>query len=131
MKGLRWVRVGRAVYRGSARRGRAVQFGVAGSARRRRAVQFGVAGSAWRGRAVQFGLIVASLFAPSAHACAVCFGAPNTPATHGLNNAIFFLLGVVGFVQVGFVSLFYTLWRRARELRRHREEWQVIDGGQG
>ena len=69
------------------------------------------------------------LWPQAAHACAVCFGAPNSPQTHGMNNAIFFLLGVVGFVQIGFVSLFYTLWRRARELRRHREEWQVIDGG--
>lgn len=67
--------------------------------------------------------------APAAHACAVCFGAPNTPATHGMNNAIFFLLGVVGFVQIGFASLFYTLWRRAREMRRRREQLQLIDGG--
>ena len=39
-------------------------------------------------------------------ACEVCFGAADDPATLGMNNAILFLLGVIGLVQVGFVSLF-------------------------
>lgn len=69
------------------------------------------------------------LIAPAAVACPVCFGAPNTPSAHGMNNAIMFLLGIVGFVQIGFASLFYTFWRRARELRRRREQLQLIDGG--
>ncbi len=64
-----------------------------------------------------------------AHACPVCFGAPNTPASNGMNNAIAFLLTIVGFVQIGFVALFVTFWRRGRALRRRREELQLIDGG--
>jgi hypothetical protein len=49
--------------------------------------------------------------------------------TKSSNNAIIFLLGVIGFVQVGFVAMFWTFWRRARELRRLRESFHVIEGG--
>jgi hypothetical protein len=62
-------------------------------------------------------------------ACPVCYGAPNSPMTKSSNNAIMFLLGVVGFVQVGFIAMFWTFWRRAKELRRRRESFHVLDGG--
>src|SRR5262249_9700890 len=51
-----------------------------------------------------------------ANACSVCFGDPNAPANKGTSSAIFFLLAVVGLVQVGFVALFIAFWRRARAL---------------
>jgi len=62
-------------------------------------------------------------------ACPVCYGAPNSPMTKSSNNAIIFLLGVIGFVQVGFVAMFWSFWRRAREMRRLRESFHVIEGG--
>lgn len=62
-------------------------------------------------------------------ACPVCYGAPNSPMTKSSNNAIIFMLGIIGFVQVGFVAMFWSFWRRARELRRLRESFQVIEGG--
>lgn len=62
-------------------------------------------------------------------ACPVCYGAPNSPMTKSSNNAIVFLLGVVGFVQAGFVAMFWSFWRRARELRRRRESFRLLDGG--
>ena len=49
--------------------------------------------------------------------------------TKSSNNAIVFLLGVIGFVQVGFVAMFWSFWRRAKELRRLRESFRVIEGG--
>jgi hypothetical protein len=61
-------------------------------------------------------------------ACPVCFGGPSAGG-QGMNAAIWFLLAVIGFVQVCFAGLFFTFWRRARELRRKRESFQVIDGG--
>ena len=33
-----------------------------------------------------------------AHACAVCYGDPQSPMTAGLNQAILLLLGVIGFI---------------------------------
>jgi len=69
------------------------------------------------------------LFAQTASACSVCFGDPSAPSTKGLSNAILFLLGTVGFVQIAFVALFFAFWRRARAMKRSRESLQVLDGG--
>jgi hypothetical protein len=82
-------------------------------------------------RRTQFAVIaICMLLVPSIlSACPVCYGAPNSPMTKSSNNAIMFLLGVVGFVQVGFIALFWSFWRRAKELRRLRESFHVLDGG--
>lgn len=47
----------------------------------------------------------------------------------GVNNGIWVLLGLVGFVQLGFVAMFYSFWRKAREQKRFRESLRVIEGG--
>jgi uncharacterized membrane protein len=73
--------------------------------------------------------IVALLAAQPAQACAVCYGNSESPMTHGMNNAILTLLGVVVVVQGGFVALFVSFWRRARRLRRQRESLRLIEGG--
>ena len=54
-------------------------------------------------------IAICMLLVPSIlSACPVCYGAPNSPMTKSSNNAIMFLLGVVGFVQVGFIALFWS-----------------------
>jgi hypothetical protein len=73
--------------------------------------------------------IVLMLLANAASACPVCFGDPSAPASKGMNAAIWFLLSMVAFVQIGFVALFVTFWRRSRALRRHRESFHVLEGG--
>ena len=67
--------------------------------------------------------------ANAASACPFCWGNPNDPMVKSANNGIWVLLGVVGFVQIGFAALFITFWRRAREQRRFRESLHVIEGG--
>ncbi|HVE69744.1 MAG TPA: hypothetical protein VNI54_00140 [Thermoanaerobaculia bacterium] len=67
--------------------------------------------------------------APEALACAVCYGNPGDPMVKGMNNGIWVLLGLVGFVQIGFVAMFWSFWRRAREQRRFRESLRVLEGG--
>jgi hypothetical protein len=62
-------------------------------------------------------------------ACPVCFGDPNSAMVKGTNNGIFFLLGVIGFVQVGLGAMFVAFWRRARALRARRDSLRVINGG--
>ena len=69
----------------------------------------------------------AAVAAPAA-ACPVCYGAPG-PATTGLNNAIIFLLIIVGLVQAGFVALFWSFRKRAKALQQRREQFRVIEGG--
>jgi hypothetical protein len=71
----------------------------------------------------------ALLFAEPALACAVCYGNPGDPMVKGMNNGIWVLLGLVGFVQIGFVAMFWSFWRRSREQRRFRESLRVIEGG--
>ncbi len=72
---------------------------------------------------------VMTLTATAASACPVCFGDPTAPSARGMNNAIWFLLAMVGFVQAGFVALFVTFWRRSRAMRRRRESFHLIAGG--
>lgn len=75
-------------------------------------------------------IAVALLLVPAIlSACPVCYGAPNSPMTKSSNNAIIFMLGIIGFVQVGFVAMFWSFWRRAKELRRRRESFRLLDGG--
>ena len=74
-------------------------------------------------------LVLAILFvSPSLFACPVCFGGPSS-LSKGMDTAILFLLSIVGLVQLGFVALFWTFWRRAKELRRRRDSFQIIEGG--
>ncbi len=79
-------------------------------------------------RTTLFLLFVLALqaIAPIAQACAVCYGAADDPMTKGMNNGIWVLLGVIGFVQIGFVALFWSFWKRAREQRQFREQFRVI-----
>jgi len=82
-------------------------------------------------RRARFVVIAAALLLVPAvlSACPVCYGAPNSPMTKSSNNAIIFMLGIIGFVQVGFIAMFWSFWRRARELRRRRESFRLVDGG--
>ena len=75
------------------------------------------------------GCLLLMAIAQSASACPVCFGDPSSPLTKGASNGIFFLLAIVGFVQMGFIALFVSFWRRARAMRRLREQFHVIEGG--
>jgi hypothetical protein len=73
--------------------------------------------------------IIAVVWLPNvANACPVCFGGAGTNGK-GMNAAIWFLLSVIGFVQIGFVALFFSFWRRAREMRRKRESFRLLEGG--
>ncbi|HXH94991.1 MAG TPA: hypothetical protein VNN25_25685 [Thermoanaerobaculia bacterium] len=62
-------------------------------------------------------------------ACPVCYGNPDSPMTKSSNNAILFMIGVIGFVQIGFIAMFWSFWRRARAMRRLRESFRLVDGG--
>jgi hypothetical protein len=76
------------------------------------------------------GIVILLLaFASIASACPVCYGTAQTPLTKGASNGVLFLLGIVGSVQVGFVALFVTFWKRAKALAQKREQFHIIDGG--
>ena len=73
--------------------------------------------------------LVAFIVPIAANACPVCFGDPNSPMAKGTSNGVMFLLGIVGFVQLGFVALFFSFWRRAQTLKKFREQFHVVKGG--
>lgn len=68
-------------------------------------------------------------FTDDASACAVCYGGADDAMTQGMNNGILTLLGVVGVVQIGFVAMFVSFWRRGKRFRDQRDKFQLIDGG--
>ncbi len=80
--------------------------------------------------AVVIAVAVLGAVAP-AMACPVCFGESDSPMAQGMNNGIFFLLGVIGAVQIGFVALFVSFRRRGREVQERKEAFEVIRGGTG
>ena len=62
-------------------------------------------------------LAVAWLALPQAAvACATCYGAPDSPQTHGMNNAILTLIGFVGLMYVGIGKVFLDFRRRSKKL---------------
>ncbi len=72
-------------------------------------------------------LVTLAMLLPTVtHACPVCYGDPNSPMTKGTSNAIWFLLGIVGFVQAGFIALFVSFRRRARALQKFKEQFHVV-----
>ncbi len=107
----------------------------AGTARRRPAARLSRLGARGRLRALALPAALAAALAlagpPAALACATCFGAADSPLTTGMNHGILTLLGVVGFVQAGFIALFWAIWRRSRRHRERRESFELIDGGVG
>ena len=56
-----------------------------------------------------------AVFAEQAHACSVCFGAPDDPMTKGMNFGILVLLGVTGVVLGVFALFFLKLRAKAKE----------------
>lgn len=67
--------------------------------------------------------------APMALGCPVCYGDPGDPMVKGTNNGVWVLLGIIGFVQIGFVAMFWSFWKRARDQKRFRDQFHVIEGG--
>ena len=54
------------------------------------------------------------------HACAVCYGDPQAPMTAGLNQAIFFLLGVIGFILSIILTAGIYFYKRTKSLNKAR-----------
>ena len=89
------------------------------------------AGSRWmasRG-ALMLSALLLLLVPTIASACPVCYGQPGTPITDGARNGILFLLGVIGSVQIGFIALFVSFWKKAKAVQEKREQFKLIQGG--
>jgi type IV secretory pathway VirB2 component (pilin) len=74
-------------------------------------------------------LLALALTPVSASACATCFGAEDSGMTRGMNGAILTLLGIIGVVQVGFVTLFGSFIVRSRRLKSRESHFPENRGG--
>ena len=54
--------------------------------------------------------------APSAFACATCYGASDSPLAKGMNWGIMVLLGFIGAVLTGIVAFFIHVGRNSAKL---------------
>ena len=52
-------------------------------------------------------------------ACAVCYGAKDSPMTDGMNKAILFLLFVIGMVLLGIISVIMFFYRRSKLINQN------------
>ena len=68
--------------------------------------------------------------APSAYACATCFGAEGDPQTEGLNAAIITLLGVTYTLFIGMAVTAFYYWKKNTanmQLENTEHESESID----
>ena len=72
-------------------------------------------------------LVFGSVAAVSA--CPVCVGDTDSKMVQGTNNAILFMLAMVGVVQACLVALFVSVRRRSKALDRRLDRFQLIEGG--
>lgn len=80
-------------------------------------------------RRVALALVLLLGTAAAASACPVCIGDTDSQMAQGTNNAILFMLAMVGLVQGCLIALFVSVRRRTRELNRRREQFQLVEGG--
>ena len=67
------------------------------------------------------GLLLAVAAAPSALACATCYGASDSPLAQGMNWGILTLLGFIGTVLFGIVAFFVHVGVKSARLERASE----------
>jgi len=79
----------------------------------------------WR---VAITVVLLLVVAQPLFACPVCYGDPTSATTKSMSNAVIFLLVIIGLVQVGFVALFWTFWKRAKNIQKTKESFTLIHG---
>ena len=61
-------------------------------------------------------LILVSIFINIIFPCAVCYGALDGPMAEGMNNAILFLLGMIGFILISIIGTTLHFYYKAKRL---------------
>ncbi|MAV59512.1 MAG: hypothetical protein CMG07_06150 [Candidatus Marinimicrobia bacterium] len=61
-------------------------------------------------------LILLSFVSSNLYACAVCYGDPNSPMTHGMNMGILTLLFFIGFILTIVLFFIITLYIKSKKM---------------
>jgi len=69
---------------------------------------------------INYIFLLVFLFIPEiSKACAVCYGAQESPMTDGMNKAIMFLLLVISLVLMGIISVIIFFYRRSKLINQN------------
>ena len=60
-------------------------------------------------------------------ACATCYGAPDTPATQGLNMAILVLLAFTGSILSFIIIATISLYKRSKSYQLQLSNTDIVD----
>ena len=74
--------------------------------------------------------VIAAGQAP-ALACSVCFGDPDSPMVQGAMMGVWFMLGIVASVQIGFGAFFFVYLRRRARIYKNGSLKPVFEVVQG
>ena len=78
-----------------------------------------------------FALAAVASTTPAVHACAVCFGDPNSPMVKGAAAGVLVLVGVISVVLLGVAGTGMFWVHRSRRLARAVEEAKTESEGKG
>ncbi|MCH7591593.1 MAG: hypothetical protein IH989_02280 [Planctomycetes bacterium] len=78
-----------------------------------------------------FALAAVASATTEVHACAVCFGDPNSPMVKGAAAGVLVLVGVISFVLLGVAGTGMFWVHRSRRLARGVEEAKTESEGKG
>ena len=55
--------------------------------------------------------------------CAVCYGNPNSPMSHGMNMGVLTLMGFIGFILCVVLFSIFSISNRTKKLLTHKEKY--------
>jgi len=63
------------------------------------------------------------LFSSVLFPCAVCYGNPDSPLTHGMNMGVLTLMGFIGFILCMVLFSIFSISARTKKLLTHKEKY--------
>ena len=63
------------------------------------------------------------LFSSVLFPCAVCYGNPDSPLTHGMNMGVLTLMGFIGFILCMVLFSIFSISVRTKKLLTHKEKY--------
>ena len=55
--------------------------------------------------------------------CAVCYGNPDSPMTHGMNMGVLTLMGFIGFILCMILFSIYSISIRTKTILLHKDKY--------
>ena len=63
------------------------------------------------------------LFSDVLFPCAVCYGNPDSPMSHGMNMGVLTLLGFIGFILCMVLFSIFSISNRTKKLLIHKDKY--------